>query len=196
MIPIKTTRTLAIAAAIGVSAVASPTEAQDRSFGRPGLVRTAIAQEIHLQNQIRENVLKVDRLAEEMVWRYGRELRGYRDCSCSIALFRAMREHRQRTAALVRASRGTCQPTFEKAACAVRESLDVVEQRRKTAQVSPCVAALISDSCPPATFVHRNANRWRPAQSNSCNTGSPGYSSAPQPSSHPLYSYLLSRLSR
>ena len=147
-----------------------------------------------LLQKITQNINLIDRLSDEMVWRYGREVRNYRNCSCSLKLYAAMRTHTGLVDNLVRANRGTCKVTFKKAACAVRTNLNKIQQIRKTAQVSSTVCALIRQSCPPSTFVNDNSSKWAPmpvARGGSCGSGGSTYTTRSR--SQSPFGFFLSR---
>lgn len=166
------TVTLAAATVLGLTALASNADAQGRhgyGYGQP----QQVSYSPHLVRQINHNVLLIDDLADEMVCRYGREVQRHRGCPCSMKLFAAMQRHAQLTENLVRASQGTCKVTFERSACAVRTSLDGIQELRRTAEVSSKVCSLIRESCSPTTFVQKNSSQWapRPVRGGSCGTG-------------------------
>lgn len=170
---------LAAATVLGLTAVASNADAQWRfSYGNDNHHAGGYGQaqptyvDYRLVSEINRNVVRIDQLADEMVCRYGRELQRYRGCPCSMKLFAAMQQHARLTENLVRASQGSCKKTFARSACAVRESLDRIQELRKTAQASRSVCGLIRESCPPTTFVHENSSRWepRPVRGGSCGT--------------------------
>ena len=172
----KTSVTLAAATVLGLSLFASHADAQGwRSYnnngyqasngynqGGWGFRRTS------QRDTLRADVLTVDRLARQMTMQFANELRYNRGCRESIALLNHMRTYSRATQDLVRASNGTCKITFKKAACKVRETLTCVQkQSTRVRNLSCSVKGIIDQSCPIATRIHRDADRFNPVSVNS-----------------------------
>jgi hypothetical protein len=109
-----------------------------------------------------QTVFTLDQYGDQMSYLYSIEARGYCGCSNAAALLSEMRRYNAHTNNLMAAYRGTCPTSFKKAACCVRDSLTRIEALRSRARVSPQVCALISQSCPLASYVHTNYAMFRP----------------------------------
>lgn len=105
---------------------------------------------------LRQNIYALDNLAEQMEWRYRWEVRRMPDCRPSNALYRQMETHEELTGDLVEAYRGSCAKTFRKAVCAVSDSMNAINELRRSAMLSDGISVLIRQSLPKADFIHRN----------------------------------------
>ncbi len=143
-----TIRTLLSSAAIAVAAVLLPSGAQAQFYN------DAMGQRVYQLND----------LASAMTWQYTNEVRYSRGCPHAAALLKAMRNYSTHTTRLNRAYNGTCVKTFKKAACDARTSLTRVQNCSKKAHVSQHTRYLIAQSCPIATWVHRNSSSFRPVR--------------------------------
>ncbi len=110
--------------------------------------------------QIGANIGQLNHYSTRMVNDYGREV--HWNCPKSRALYQHMQTYRGKTTALNSAYYGKCPKTFKKAACDAREALTCVQKARKALTVSPQVCQAISQSCPLATYTHKNSDHFRP----------------------------------
>ncbi len=106
-------------------------------------------------------VLALDRAADQMVWQFAFEARRNCGCTRSAALLAAMRDYSACVDHLVGTYHGSCPRAFRDAACAARNALTCVKQRRKHVQVSPQVCLLIRQSCQISSYIQTNANHFR-----------------------------------
>ncbi len=156
----KHTLIFAFVVALGLCSIPSITLAQAMRSGGDFLQTQGIS------NNLNQNVYTLDTLADQMVFRFGWEMRSKKKLDSSDQeLHSQMKAHAVLTNDLVKASRGKSTETFEKAARLVRDSANRLHQLQKKAEVSNGVAKLIDHSLPLASFVHSNARSFPQAPS-------------------------------
>jgi len=110
---------------------------------------------------LRREAQNVDRLANQMVCQFSREMNPR--CGCSIALLNHLRKTAGLTRNLVIASNGTCKCTFKKAACALNDSMPcVVKQSRKVRYLSCSMKDNIERTVRLANRIHKNSDLFVP----------------------------------
>ena len=174
-----TSITLAAAAALGLSLFASNADAQGWRGGYGGNQNGYNNNSGHGQSSsgynrgyrgqrdtLKQDVQTVDRLANQITRQFAMDLRRNPRCRESIKLMMHLRTYTGKTNNLVLASNGTCKVTFKKAARDVRDTLTCVQKQAKRVPNLGCsIKGMIDQSCPIATRIIKNSDRFNPAGS-------------------------------
>jgi hypothetical protein len=152
---------LAAFATLAVTVITTP-YSQAQGYYYPEVSNYGYQSGYRSDGNLGQYVFALDQYGDQMSYLYSMEARNYCGCSNAAALLSEMRRYNSCTNSLVAAYQGSCSRTFQRAACGVRESLNRVEALRNRARVSPQVCALITQSCPLATYVHNNSRSFAP----------------------------------
>lgn len=145
--------TLGITTALGLSLIASSASAQGWWGGSSHGSSCS-------GNTLRSDVITIDRVANQMVCQFSREM----NCRCrnSVTLMNHLKKNKALTRNLVTALNGNCKCAFKKAACAVNTNMKCLVSSSRRVNLSCSMRSQIGQSATLALRIHRNADQFVP----------------------------------